>query len=186
LGPAKRKSLKTGRPSNAARRVCTTSRLNIQCARDRNDDAADLPSAFRDAKPPAGVGVHQQQQALRLIGTSLVGLAVSCALVLQLLLVGLALGGAASAASASGEPFVICYGDGGGDAGHDPDRKSGAPLHCLLACAQAHGGLAPTLPASAPAVHPPQSHFAPAFRAATVSIPSRFGAAHPSRGPPEA
>jgi hypothetical protein len=128
--------------------------------------------------------VHQQQQALRLIGRSLVGLAVSCALVLQLLLVGLAFGGAASA-SASGDPFATCYGDGGG-AGHDPDRKSGDPLHCLLACAQAHGSLAPTLPTSAPVLHAPQAYFAPAFRAAAVSIPSKLGVAHPSRGPPEA
>jgi hypothetical protein len=130
--------------------------------------------------------VHQQQQALRLIGRSLVGLAVSCALVLQLLLAGLALGGAVSAASGS-DPFVICYGDGGDDAGHDPDRKSNHPLHCLLACAQALGSLAPPLPASAPLLPAPQASFAPAvFRAAAVSIPSRLGAAHPSRGPPEA
>jgi hypothetical protein len=134
-----------------------------------------------------GDGVYQQQQALRLIGRSLVGLAVSCALVLQLLLAGLALGGAAAGTSISGDPFVICYGDGGGDAGHDPDRKSNHPLHCLLACAQALGSLAPPLPASAPALCPPQASFAPAlFRAAAVSIPSRLGAAHPSRGPPEA
>jgi hypothetical protein len=130
--------------------------------------------------------VYQQQQALRLIGRSLVGLAVSCALVLQLLLAGLALGGAASAASSS-DPFVICYGDGGGDVGHDPDRKSNHPLHCLLACAQALGSLAPPLPPSEPLLHAPQASSAPSqFRAAAVSIPSRLGAAHPSRGPPEA
>jgi hypothetical protein len=128
--------------------------------------------------------VHQQQQALRLIGRSLVGLAVSCALALQLLLVGLALGGAASAASASGDPFAICYGNGGDDTGNDPDRKSGDPLHCLLACAQAHGSLAPTLPASAPVLHPLHAFVAPVFRAAAVSIPSKLGVAHPSRGPP--
>jgi len=132
-----------------------------------------------------GYGVHQQQQALRLIGRSLVGLAVSCALVLQLLLVGLALGGAASAASASGDPFAICYG-GGGDGGHNPDRKSGDPLHCLLACVQAHGSVAPALAGSAPVLHPPQAYFAAAFHTATLSVPSRLGVAHPSRGPPEA
>ena len=63
---------------------------------------------------------------------------MSCALVLQLLLVGLAFGGGASA-SASGDPFAICYGDGGSDADHDPDRKSGDPVHCLLACARLMG-----------------------------------------------
>lgn len=141
----------------------------------------DSPDARRDA----GDGVYQQQQALRLIGRSLVGLAVSCALVLQLLLVGLALGGAAGA-SAAGDPFAICYGSGGDDAGHDPDRKSGEPLHCLLACAQAHGSLAPTLPTSAPVLHPPHGFVTAVFRTAAVSIPSKLGVAHPTRGPPEA
>jgi hypothetical protein len=126
--------------------------------------------------------VEHQQQAWRLIGRSLVGLAVSCALVLQLLLLGLALG--ASASAASDDPFVICYGDSSGDADH-PDRKPGTSLHCLLVCAQAHGGLAAAVSPSSPILDWPQSATAaPILQAAAPVVPARFGLAHPSRGPP--
>lgn len=133
-------------------------------------------------EPRSGDVVDHRQQAWRLIGRSFVGLAVSCALVLQLLLLGLALGDAS--ASASDDPFVICYGDSSGDADH-PDRKPGTSLHCLLVCAQAHGGLAAAVPPSSPIPDWPQAAIAaPILQAAAPIVSARFRLAHPSRGPP--
>jgi hypothetical protein len=127
--------------------------------------------------------VDHQPQAWRLIGRSFVGLAVSCALVLQLLLLGLALGGA-SASAASDDPFVICYGGSSGDADH-PDRGPGKSLHCLLVCAQAHSSLAAAVPPSSPILDRPQAATAASIlQAASPVVPARFGLAHPSRGPP--
>jgi hypothetical protein len=128
----------------------------------------------------SGVAVNHSQHALRLVGRSFVGLAVSCALILQLLLAGLAFGGLASAAS--GDGFVICYGSAGDRTDH-PDRKSGNPLHCALLCAQAHG-YAAALPPSAPVVHCAQAAAAPELQAAARVVPARFRLAHSSRGPP--
>jgi len=125
---------------------------------------------------------HQQTQ--RCVTRSLIGLAVSCALVLQLLLTGLAYGTTAAAAS-SENPFVICYGTGdAGDADHGSDRKPVNSFHCLLACAQAHGSATATLPASAVVVYPARFSIESARLELAVLPPARPGAANPSRGPP--
>jgi hypothetical protein len=129
-----------------------------------------------------GRGVVSHQQALRLVTRSLIGLAVSCALVLQLLLAGLAFGSAAAAASEN--PFVICYGTDG-DAGHGPDGKPVNPLHCVIACAQAHGSATATLPASAVVVYPARFSTEAERLDCAVLLPARPGAAHPSQGPPQ-
>ena len=103
--------------------------------------------------------VNHGQQALHLVARSLVGLAVSCALVLQLLLIGLAYGNVAAAASSPDAPFVICYGNGGGDAAdHGSDRQPVSPLHCLIICAQAQAGAAAALPAVAIILAPPRAY----------------------------
>jgi hypothetical protein len=125
--------------------------------------------------------VNHSQQALRLVGRSFVGLAVSCALILQLLLAGLAFGGLASASAASGNGFIICYGNAADGVDH-PDRKSGDPLHCVLLCAQAHG--VATVPPSAPVIHCSQTVACTEPQAAPRVLPARFSLAHPSRGPP--
>jgi hypothetical protein len=126
--------------------------------------------------------VGQQDQALRLIARSFVGLAVSCALVLQLLLVAFATG--SLAASSTDDPFTICYGSGdGGAPGHAPDGTPVNPLHCLLACAQAHGGGTATLPlATVLQLAPAAIELGP--RVVAVIPSTKRGFAHSSRGPP--
>ena len=129
--------------------------------------------------------VNHQQQALRLVARSLVGLVVSCALVLQLLLIGLAYGSVAAAASSPDDPFVICYGNGGdGAADHGSDSKPVNSLHCLIICAQAHGSTAATLPAFTIILRSLQANDALGLSEAADVLPARLGIAHPSRGPP--
>jgi hypothetical protein len=129
--------------------------------------------------------VTQQNQAWRLIARSFVGLAASCALVLQLMLIGLATGSLAASASPD-DPFVICYGNGNsGPADHGSDGKPINPLHCLLACAQAHGSAAAAaLPASAAILELSPASGALGPDGPRLLLLTPRGLTPPPRGPP--